>query len=341
MRHTQRVTTVLILLLVAVSLGFVWSLAAGAVTIPAQVILNTLFDLDGSQQGFIINRSRLPRSLLAIATGGALALSGTIIQALLRNPLASPKIIGINSGAAFAVLLMSLPGTELGALFGIQLERNWLPLVAATGGLIAAFAVYALAELRSVSPTRLILIGIAVGFTADAGVDFILITADTYDVSAPMVWLTGSLWARGWQHLSDVWLGIGGLALLCLLMSHRLDLIRLGTAQATSLGMNVRAERAVLMALAAMLAALSVSQVGVIGFIGLMSPHIARRLVGAHHRSVLPVAMLTGALLVLIADAAGRAILPPIEVSAGVLTAAIGAPFFIYLLLTTSQETGE
>ena len=312
---------------VGLVLALLWCMSAGAVRIPAEVIVNTILDLDGPQQDFIINRSRLPRSLLALITGASLALSGAIIQALLRNPLASPKIIGINSGAALAVLLSALlvPGLAL----------TWLPAIAAIGGTLAAAFVFALAELRPVSPARLALVGIAVGFTCDAGVDFVLVTADTYAISAPLVWLTGSLWSRGWQHLSAVWPGLLLLSAMVMVMSYRLDLIRLGTAQATGLGMNVRAERLILLTLATLLAAISVSVVGALGFVGLMAPDIARTLVGGGHRGLLPVTMLTGALLVVLADGAGRAILPPVEVSAGILTAMFGAPFFIFILLTS------
>ncbi|MCT4610077.1 MAG: iron ABC transporter permease [Pelagimonas sp.] len=314
-------------------LVFVWSLSAGAVAVPVRVIVNTLFDLDGAQQGFIINRSRLPRSLLALATGGALALSGVIIQALLRNPLASPKIIGINSGAALAVLLSAAiaPGLTL----------NWLPLVAASGGILAAAIVYAMAVLRPFSPGRLALVGIAIGMTCDAGVDFILATSDMYDVSAPLVWLTGSLWGRGWQHVQAVWPFLALLATLCLLLSYRLDLIRLGAVQATGLGVHVSRERLVLLTLATLLASISVSVVGVLGFVGLMAPHIARQMVGGTHRGLLPVAMLVGAILVMFADAAGRAFFAPLEVSAGILTALCGAPFFVFLLLTSKTEVRE
>ncbi|MEM6634313.1 MAG: iron ABC transporter permease [Pseudomonadota bacterium] len=306
------------------------SLAVGAVAIPLSVIVNTLLDLDGPQQDFIINRSRLPRTLLAVVTGASLAMSGAIIQALLRNPLASPKIIGINSGAALAVLLsVVLAG-------GVPL--GFLPAVAALGGVAAAAIIYILAEVRPVSPARLALVGIAVGFTADAGVDFILVTADTYDISAPLVWLTGSLWSRGWSHLGAVAPLLICLMGVCLLLSYRLDIIRLGSAQATGLGMHVRRARLVLLTLATLLAAVSVSVVGVLGFVGLMAPHIARLLVGGAHRTLLPVALLVGALLVVIADAAGRALVPGIEISAGILTAIFGAPFFVFLLLTREIE---
>ena len=302
----------------------------GAVSISPRVVLNSLLQLDGPRQDFIINRSRLPRSLLALMTGGALALSGAIIQALLRNPLASPKIIGINSGAALSVLMVTLLAPELG--------RGWFPLIATLGGLAAVALVYVMAELGPVSPARLALIGVAVGFACDAGVDFILVTADTYVVSSPLVWLTGSLWARGWSHVNHVAPFLIPLSVIALLMMHQLDLIRLGAVQATSLGQHVRSMRALLLLIATLLAAISVSAVGVLGFVGLMAPHIARRLVGGQHWHLLPVAMLVGAALVLAADAIGRAVTPPIEISAGILTALLGAPFFVFIMLTNGAE---
>ncbi|MEM6609441.1 MAG: iron ABC transporter permease [Pseudomonadota bacterium] len=330
---TRSLTFTYATLTAALVFSAVLCLAVGAVRIPVAVIINTLFDLDGQQQDFIINASRLPRMLLSLMTGAALAVSGVIIQALLRNPLASPKIIGINSGAALAVLIA--------AIFAPDLALSWTPLIAVLGGIASVSLVYAMAEFRPISPARLALIGIAVGFTCDAGVDFILVTADTYDISAPMVWMTGSLWGRGWQHVAVVWPLLTGLVCVAVFLSFRLDLIRLGTAQAASLGMNVRIERAGLLLLATLLAAISVSMVGVLGFVGLMSPHIARALVGGTNKRLLPAAMLIGATLVMFADALGRSILPPIEVSAGVITALLGAPFFIYLLVTRRTDGDE
>lgn len=325
-----RTPIILLVMITVCTAASIWSLSAGAIQIPASEIINTLFGLEGPKQEYIINRSRLPRTLLALITGGALALSGAIIQALLRNPLASPKIIGINSGAALAVLL--------GALVVPDITLRWLPFFAAFGAISVAIFIFLLAEFHPISPARLALIGIAVGFSCDAGVDYILVTAPSYEFSAPLVWLTGSLWARGWSHLNAVWPALILLSALCLLLSFRLDLIRLGAAQATGLGMNVRLERLILLGLATLLAALSVSVVGVMGFVGLMSPHIARRLVGGTHRGLLPVAMLTGMLLVVLADAVGRSVMPPIEISAGILTALFGAPFFIFILLSSRSE---
>lgn len=327
----MRKAVVFPLLVAGVVLTAIWSLSAGAVPVSWPVIVNTLFDLDGPKQEFIILKSRLPRTLLAMTTGGCLALSGAIVQALLRNPLASPKIIGINSGAALGVCLMVLvlPAAPL----------SWLPFAAVAAGVVAAAAIYLGAELRGASPGRLALVGIAVGFVFDAGVDFILVSSSDAQFSAPLIWLTGSLWARGWDHLNLVWPWLGLLAGLALLLSFRLDLIRLGDTTATGLGLEVRRARLVLLCLAVLLAALSVSVVGVLGFVGLMAPHIARTLVGGSHKQLMPCSLLVGMWLVVLADALGRVIAPPVEVSAGVLTAILGAPFFVYVMIRAGRAT--
>lgn len=322
-----RVSAVLAALAIGLVLAAAWSISAGAVSVPWAVIVNTVFDLDGPKQEFIVMNSRMPRTVLAILTGGALALSGAIIQALLRNALASPKVVGINSGAALAVCLAVMAGAA----------TAWLPLFAFAGGVAAAFLVWLGSLRRRASPARLALIGISVGFLCDTGVDYILVTAPTYQFSAPLVWMTGSLWSRGWEDVAAIAPLLLPLGALALLVSYRLDLLRLGDGPARGLGVNVPFERPLLLLLATALAAVSVAAVGALGFVGLMAPHIARQLVGGDHRGLLPVAMLTGMVLVVLADAAGRALAPPIEVSAGILTALLGAPFFIFILLSNRR----
>ncbi|WP_432256567.1 FecCD family ABC transporter permease [Limimaricola sp. AA108-03] len=308
-------------------------LATGAVNVPASTVLNTLLGWDGPRQDFIILNSRLPRTLLAAVTGAALGLSGAIIQSLLRNPLASPKIVGINSGAAFAVLLCAFLLPDAAA--------RLTPLAAVVGGMVAGAVVWLMAGRLSLDAARLTLVGIAVGFVMEAGVEFLLVTQTGPEFSAPLVWLTGSLWGRGWTHLASVAPALCVLMTLAMLLSFRLDLQYLGPQRASALGVRIGVERGLLLLIGVLLAALSVSAVGVVGFIGLMAPHIAVRLVGSRHRSLLPAAGLIGAILCAGADVAGRSILPPIEISAGILTALFGAPFFIWLLLVESRRTGR
>lgn len=317
-------------LLLLVCVCSVWSLMVGAVSIPAQVTINTLFDLDGEQQKYIILKSRLPRVILALITGGALAMSGAIIQAIIRNPLASPKIIGVNSGAALFACLMIvlLPG----------IPASYLPLAACIGGVTAALVIFFATFGRSFSAFHLTLVGIAVGFICEAGVDYILVAMPTHELSTPLVWLTGSFWGRSWSHVNAVWLPLGVLATAGLVLAYRLDILQLGAETATGLGLHVQIQRLILLLIATLLASLSVGVAGVLGFVGLMAPHIARRLVGGNHRILLPTSALIGMLLVVIADGAGRAIFPPIEISAGILTSIFGAPFFIYIMLTSGKQ---
>ncbi|AHD03818.1 FecCD family ABC transporter permease [Leisingera methylohalidivorans] len=327
---SRRASCPLIFLSLVLTAAVLFGLTSGAVPIPASVLWNTLFGFEGPRQDFIILNLRLPRTLLAALTGASLAVSGAVIQSLLRNPLASPKIVGINSGAAFAVLgcTLILPAHASGLA----------PYAAAAGGLAAGGLVWIMASRGQTDAARLTLIGIATGFALDAAVEFLLVTQTGPEFSAPMIWLTGSLWGRGWPHLAAVAPVLTVLILLAFLLSFRLDLQYLGPARAAALGARNRLERGAAFLVAVLLAAISVSVVGVIGFVGLMAPHIAMRLVGGRHWPLLPAAALTGAIFCAGADAAGRAIAPPVEISAGIITALLGAPFFIWLLVTENRS---
>lgn len=319
----------IILVMILPVLMFV-SLFAGAVPLQFETVVNSLLDLDGPRQDFIVLQSRLPRILLAAVAGGALALSGALIQALMRNPLASPKIVGINSGAALAVLL---------AIFYVPaMPVSMLPLPALAGGLVAGLLVWWCAQWRNIEPRHLTLVGLAMGLTLDAGVDMMLVANTGPESSAPLIWLSGSLWGRGWVHLVNVAPILLGLAATTVLLAFRLDLQALGSDRAAGLGVRVNMERTIALFAAVALASVSVSVVGVIGFVGLMAPHVATRLVGGRHRVMLPAAALFGAVLTVGADTAGRAIHPPIEISAGILTALLGAAFFIWLLVTEDKK---
>ncbi len=329
----MRPTVTLICLAVGLSGILFAGLGTGAVHVPASTVVNSLFNLEGLRQDFIVMNVRLPRTLLATVTGAALGMSGAIIQALLRNPLASPKIVGINAGAAFAVLLC--------AFFVPDMAADITPVAAILGGMLAGAAVWFIAGRKAIDAARLTLVGIAVGFAMEAGVEFLLVTQTGPEFAAPLIWLTGSLWGRGWAHLVSIGPALIALMALALLFSFRLDLQNLGPQRAAALGVRIGLERGLLLLMAVVLASLSVSAVGVIGFIGLMAPHIASRIVGSRHASLLPAASLIGAILCAGADVVGRSIVPPIEISAGVLTALFGAPFFIWLLLTESHRPGR
>lgn len=306
-------------------------LFAGAVPLEIATVVNSLLDLDGPRQDFIVLQSRLPRALLAALVGGALALSGALIQALMRNPLASPEIVGINSGAGLAVLIT--------AFYLPALPQSLLPFPAVIGGLTAGALVWWCAQRANIDPGYLTLVGLAVGLTLDAGVDALLVANTGPESSAPLIWLTGSLWGRGWTHLSSVAPVLLTLSLVTMILAFRLDLQALGAQRAAGLGVRVRLERTLALLVAVLLASVAVSVAGVLGFVGLMAPHVATRLVGGRHRIMLPTAALFGALLTVGADTLGRAARPPLEISAGILTALVGAAFFIWLLIAEDQRS--
>ena len=321
-RHQNPWFKLYILLAIAVGLTL-YSIGVGAIRVPVWETVQTVFGVGSGKFDYIIQQYRMPRIAMAWIVGTGLAVSGTMIQGVIRNPLASPEIIGITAGAglASAVLLLGMP----------EVSVQFLPFVSFLGGLIAAALVYVLAFKRGISPARLALVGIAVSAVFTSGIDY-LMTSFPVQLDLALIWLTGSLWARSWEQFIAIapWILImfGG----CLMMAHKLDVLGLGDEQAIGLGVRVEPTRLFALAMAVALAGASVHVCGTIGFVGLMAPHMARRLVGGQHHILLPTAALVGTLLVLSADTLGRIISPPVEVPAGVITSIVGGPYFIYLL---------
>ncbi len=276
------------------------------------------------QSAMIVHDLRLPRVLLALLVGVALATAGTITQAVMRNPLAEPGVLGINSGAAAAamavIVLIQDPPVAL------------LQAAGFFGAAAMALAVYALAWRSGTSSLRIILIGIGLSSLATAGTTFLSAFGDIGDVQRAMVWLAGSVYDANMikVRLLALWLIIP--VTLAFLTVRELDLIRLSDNSAKSLGQPVDRVRGLMIVLVTVLSGAAVAVSGLIGFVGLVAPHIARRLVGASYAWILPVAALVGACLVVAADLIGRIILPPAQIPAGIVTGLVGAPFFAYLL---------
>lgn len=298
----------------------------GEYPIPLLEVLKTLLGIAPvpSDYAFVIYTLRLPRVVMAGMAGMGLAIAGTILQGLTRNALAAPEIVGVEAGAALATvtLFVLLPSIPIALL----------PVTAFGGALFAAILVYTLAWERGSSPIRLILVGVGVGAIASAGTTLMLTFGNIYDVSQAMVWLAGSVYGRTWEHVQALlpWLVVG--APLAWLGARELNTLNLGDEVARGLGLCVEFQRACLLLTAVAIAGAVVASAGTIGFVGLMSPHIARQWVGASHEGILPTAALVGALIVTLADLLGRSLFAPIEIPCGVVTAAIGAPYFIYLL---------
>lgn len=276
------------------------------------------------QSEMIVWDLRLPRVFLAVLVGVALATAGTITLAIMRNPLAEPGVLGINSGAAAAamgvIVLMNDPPVGL------------LQVAGFAGAAAMALAVYALAWRSGTSSLRIILIGIGLSSLAASFTTFLSAFGDIGDVQRALIWLAGSVYDANMVKVKMLALWLIIPLILAFLASRELDLIRFGDHGARSLGQPVDLVRGLMIVLVTLLSGAAIAVAGLIGFVGLVAPHIARRMVGVSHARLLPVAALVGACLVVAADLIGRVILPPAQLPAGIVTGLIGAPFFAYLL---------
>ena len=328
LRKKQRISYYLLLALIL--LTAIASMGLGYSPISYDRLIPAIFGQGTFKEDFILFSIRLPRILITLLAGMALALSGAILQSVTRNDLADPGIIGINSGAgvAIAVFFLFIP-VEAGAFVYL------LPIVAFGGALATAALIYAFSYSRStgLQPIRLVLVGI--GFSmALSGVMIVLISsAEPEKVDFIANWLAGNIWGADWPFIVAIlpWLLV--LIPFSMYKANRMNVLGLSDPVAVGIGVSVEKERIVLLLAAVALAAAAVSVTGGIAFIGLMAPHIAKAIVGPRHQMFLPLAILIGGWLLLLADTVGRNLLEPAGIPAGIMAALIGAPYFIYLLL--------
>ncbi|MBE9125217.1 MULTISPECIES: Fe(3+)-hydroxamate ABC transporter permease FhuB [unclassified Coleofasciculus] len=273
---------------------------------------------------------RLPRLLVAVLAGASLAVSGLLLQGVVRNPLAGPEIIGITSGAGFGAVfvLVLLPNAPIEAV----------PVAAFIGAFAAFGCVYLAAWRGGISPARLALVGIAVSAFCSAGIN-LLVAIAKLRVAQALVWLVGSTYARSWDELWRLLAFPLILLPLAWLVARWLDLMALGEDLPRTLGLPLQKARAISVAIAVALAAAAVSTVGTVSFVGLLAPHAARLLVGCRHRQLVPIAAILGAILVTVADIIGRIALAPREIPSGLVTAMIGTPYFLWLLWSNTNRT--
>ncbi|MGH2316222.1 FecCD family ABC transporter permease [Planococcus sp. SE5232] len=328
LRKKQRISYYLLLALIL--LTAIASMGLGYSPISYDRLVPAIFGQGTFKEDFILFSIRLPRILITLLAGMALALSGAILQSVTRNDLADPGIIGINSGAgvAIAVFFLFIP-VEAGAFVYL------LPIVAFGGALATAALIYAFSYSRNtgLQPIRLVLVGI--GFSmALSGVMIVLISsAEPEKVDFIANWLAGNIWGADWPFIIAIlpWLLV--LIPFTLYKANRMNVLGLSDPVAVGIGVSIEKERLVLLIAAVALAASAVSVTGGIAFIGLMAPHIAKSIVGPRHQLFLPLAILIGGWLLLLADTVGRNLLEPSGIPAGIMAALIGAPYFIYLLL--------
>ena len=320
-----RKITLLTIFALLVLVAFVASLMNGSVDISPLQVLSTLGvgseAVDETKQQ-ILQNIRLPRTIVAMLVGVNLSLSGAILQAVMKNPLADPHIIGISSGAGlFGIFVMLVKG-DAGAL---------VTPAAFVGAMLAAFLIYILAWKDGLRPIRVILAGVAVSAFLGAGISAMLIFYSD-KVHSALLWMVGGLSARSWNHVEILYPYTIIGAVLTFLSSRHLNILQLGDEIAKGLGLRVDLVRSLLTAVAALLAASAVCVVGLLGFVGLIIPHTARLLIGSDYRYLLPAAALLGAAVLTISDTFARIIFSPTELPVGILMAILGAPFFLFLL---------
>ncbi|MGX0192958.1 FecCD family ABC transporter permease [Staphylococcus epidermidis] len=311
----MRYTIVLLLLIFST----IFSLCIGSVMInPINAVTGFFLHND-----FILNEYRIPRTLLGLLIGSSLAISGSVIQGVIRNPLASPDVIGITKGASLAavMIIMIFPSAPLFVL----------PLGSFIGALTISIILSVLISKFDVKGSKLALIGLAIGAICTAIVQFLLIR-NPLDANNALLWLTGSLYGHNIASFYSLlpWFIIT--VPIVLLLGYQLNILNLGDHVAIALGARVKILKMILLVLAVMLAGASIAIVGGISFLGLIAPHIARQLVGHKNIHVIIMSGLVGAILLTFGDGLARGIQPPLDIPVGVVIAIIGAPYFLFLL---------
>lgn len=334
MNKKQKWKPVVLILLVLLVLFFIASLSFGASFISPIAILNSLFSAEPGQYDLIVFEFRLPRSVLAILIGIGMAVAGAVLQSTTQNGLADPGILGINSGAGFAVILYIF--FTQGIRFESELLQLFIqPIFALCGALLAAFLIYVFAWKKSsgVTPIRLILVGIGVNAAFSALIIILQLKMDPRSFTQATVWLSGNISGVSWSYTYALlpWLLV--LLPIVLFKARYLNVLTLGDAMSTGLGVNVNRQRKWLLVFAVGLAGACVAVGGGISFLGLVAPQLAKKLVGPRNEILLPVSALVGATLLLFSDIVSRTILAPSEIPIGLVVSAIGAPYFIYLLI--------
>lgn len=294
----------------------------GSVNLSFTEIINALINNDNKMVTTIVYKMRLPRNILAALVGANLAVSGVLLQSVMKNPLADPGITGVSSGASVAAIFILL---LLPQYTGI------LPIAAFIGGAIACILVFLMAYKNGLKPGRIVLAGVAIN-TILGGVISYLSTMYSDRIQSAMLWLNGSLATKTWADVEMLFIySIVGLV-VSLFLTRSANVLQLGDDAATNLGFNVNLTRLLISGVAVFLAATSTAVVGIISFVGLIVPHIARMIMGSDHKFTIPFSMILGSIVLLVADTLGRTIGGAVEIPVGVIMSIVGGPFFLYLL---------
>lgn len=320
--HRKNIRKLLVLTLL-LGLTFLAANVYGAAEVAPRDIFNILFrNQDSGMYTVIIRQVRFPRNILACMVGASLSLAGAIMQGMMRNPMASPSVLGVTTGASTATYLMYI-------FFPASLSL--VPMGAFAGALVTTFLIFVFAWKGGLNPTRFILSGVALSSVLTA-VNNILIIRYPNILEGLSGFMVGGLSARSWPQVRMVtpYFLVG--TVLALLCANKLNVIMMGDELATSLGVDVDRVRMALIAISSLLAASAVSVAGLISFVGLCVPHIMRLYIGSDYRYLMPASALGGALILTLCDTVGRVILRPSEIPVGIIMALLGAPFFLWML---------
>ncbi|TFE26095.1 Fe(3+)-hydroxamate ABC transporter permease FhuB [Cohnella luojiensis] len=315
----------------SILLAVVWitSLTSGTLRIPLSEVLAVLSGQGEDLYRQILIDFRLPRLLVAGLAGMAIAVSGSLLQSAVRNPLGDPQVIGVTGGAGVGALLLmvAIP----------QISISWLPVAAVIGGVGAAAIVYSVSWRRGLNPTILTLVGIAVSAAGAAIINLLVVQAEMKAAPA-LAWMAGSTYGRGWPEVWQMALTVLVLLPIGWRLGRRVDLLSFSDESSTGLGLKVRRVRLYVAIVAVLLASIAAANVGAVGFIGLLAPHAARILVGAHHSRAMVISALLGGVLLASADWIGRIVIMPRDLPSGIVTALIGAPYLAFLMYRASRK---
>lgn len=332
MKNRKFIFTISILVIMILAV-FLISLNLGSFPIKPLEVVKALFGQGTRIHEMVLFNMRLPRIIIAILVATALAVSGTVLQGITKNDLADPGILGISSGAALAVV-MYLYFMNGNVYDGVSMLSIFtMPIVALIGASVGAFLVYSLAWKKGINPTRLILIGIGINAAFNALLIVFQLRFTTQEFNRVMVWISGSIWGTSWSYVLATLPWILIFTVLVINKARHLDVLNLGDEISTGLGIAVEKERRKLLLYVVALSGAATAVAGTISFLGLISPHIARKLVGPRHKRLIPTSALIGTLLLLIADTISRNIFAPIEMPVGIVVSIIGVPYFIYLMV--------
>lgn len=329
-RFTLIIGVLMILIITTILIG----LNMGSLAIDPSDVIKTLMGQGSKSHEIAIFKLRLPRIVIGILVGTALAIAGTILQGVTKNDLADSGILGINSGAALFVVIYIyiMNGNIYDGISNMTIFT--MPIVALSGAIFGAFLIYMLAWKNGINSSRLLLIGIGINVAFTSILTIFQLRFTTQEFNRVMAWTSGSIWGASWKYVLAVLPFILIFTLLTIYKARYLDVLNLGDEVATGLGVEVEKERRKLIIYAVILAGVATSVAGSIAFLGLVAPHIARKLVGPKHNKLILTSALVGSLILLIGDTIARNIIAPVELPVGIVVAIIGVPYFIYLMLS-------